>query len=89
LSFQTSEAQVQALFSRVGPVNRVIMGLNSKTKTPCGFCFVEYFNASAALEAVAMLSGTVLDARTIRIELDFGFKNGRHFGRGATGGQVV
>mmetsp|Transcript_65610 Transcript_65610/g.112782 ORF Transcript_65610/g.112782 Transcript_65610/m.112782 type:complete len:213 (-) Transcript_65610:16-654(-) len=64
------------------------MGLNSKTKTPCGFCFVEYFDANDALESVAVLSGTVLDARTIRVELDFGFKNGRHFGRGATGGQV-
>lgn len=41
LSFHTSDFQVHGLFSRVGPVRRVIMGLNSKSNTPCGFCFVE------------------------------------------------
>ena len=88
LSFHTSEFQLQGLFSRVGPVKSVIMGLNSKTKTPCGFGFVEFFEAADALESVAVLSGTVLDNRQIRVELDFGYKNGRHFGRGQTGGQV-
>jgi len=88
LSFHTSEAQVHALFSRVGLVKSVIMGLNSKTKTPCGFCFVEYHSPQAALESVALISGTVLDTRQIRVELDFGYKNGRHLGRGQSGGQV-
>ena len=88
LSFHTSEAQLHALFSRVGSVRGVIMGLNSKTKTPCGFGFVEFMEPCAALESVALLSGTVLDGRQIRVELDFGYKNGRHFGRGQSGGQV-
>jgi RNA recognition motif-containing protein len=34
--------KVYALFSRVGHVQRVIMGLDSQRKTPCGFCFVIY-----------------------------------------------
>jgi len=42
LSFYTTEDQVYALFSRVGHVQRVIMGLDSQRKTPCGFCFVVY-----------------------------------------------
>ena len=89
LSFHTSEAQLYALCTRVGPVRRVIMGLNSKLKTPCGFAFAEFCEASDALEAVAVLSETVLDDMQIRVELDFGYKNGRHFGRGQTGGQVM
>ena len=42
LSFYTSESQIYELFSTCGEINRVIMGLNKNTKTPCGFCFVEY-----------------------------------------------
>ena len=43
LSFYTTEDQIYALFNTVGPVKRVVMGLDRKQKTPCGFCFVEYF----------------------------------------------
>ena len=88
LSFHTTDMQIEELFSRVGPVKTVIMGVNSKTKTPCGFSFVEYSVNCHAVEAVSLLSGTMLDNRVIRVELDFGFKNGRHFGRGQGGGQV-
>ncbi|CAN0166138.1 unnamed protein product [Discosporangium mesarthrocarpum] len=41
LSFHTTEAQIYALFDQVGPVRRVIMGLDRVKKSPCGFCFVE------------------------------------------------
>ena len=43
LSFYTTEEQVLDLFGRVGDVKRVIMGLDKQTRTPCGFCFVEYY----------------------------------------------
>jgi nuclear cap-binding protein subunit 2 len=42
LSFYTSEEQIWELFSKVGEVKRIIMGLNQFSKTPCGFSFVEY-----------------------------------------------
>jgi len=42
LSFYTTEDQIYALFSKCGAIERVIMGLNRVTKTPCGFCFVMY-----------------------------------------------
>ncbi|KAL3909599.1 MAG: hypothetical protein SGARI_002526 [Bacillariaceae sp.] len=41
-----------------------------------------------ALCAVATLSGSKLDGRIIRVELDAGFQPGRQYGRGASGGQV-
>jgi RNA recognition motif-containing protein len=40
LSFSTSEATIYELFSRCGPVERVIMGVHRETYEPCGFCFV-------------------------------------------------
>jgi hypothetical protein len=41
LSFYTTEEMIFDLFQRIGPVKRVIMGINKYDKTPCGFCFVE------------------------------------------------
>jgi len=37
LSFYTTEEQVHELFSKVGDVKRIIMGLDKQKKTPCGF----------------------------------------------------
>ncbi len=41
-----------------------------------------------ALNAVVSLTGTKLDGMLIRVELDAGFKPGRQYGRGTSGGQV-
>lgn len=43
LSFYTTEEQIYELYSRCGDIRRVIMGLDKYKKTPCGFCFVEYY----------------------------------------------
>lgn len=42
LSFYTTEEQIHELFTRCGDIKRIVMGLDKNTKTPCGFCFVEY-----------------------------------------------
>lgn len=44
LDFTTPEDRVYDLFSRCGPIDRVIMGLNRFDRTQCGFCFVMYKN---------------------------------------------
>ncbi|GMF25268.1 unnamed protein product [Phytophthora lilii] len=88
LSFFTSEAQIYELFSRVGHVKRVIMGLDRFKKTPCGFCFVEYSTHAEAQACAQFLSETKLDNRVVRCEMDGGFREGRQFGRGLSGGQV-
>ncbi|EGZ11543.1 hypothetical protein PHYSODRAFT_303573 [Phytophthora sojae] len=88
LSFFTSEAQIYELFSRVGHVKRVIMGLDRFKKTPCGFCFVEYSTHAEAEACAQFLSETKLDNRVVRCEMDGGFREGRQFGRGLSGGQV-
>jgi nuclear cap-binding protein subunit 2 len=88
LSFFTTEAQILETFSTVGPVQRVIMGLNNLTKNPCGFCFVEYYNQEHSKAALKYVSDTVCDDRVIRCDADGGFKPGRQYGRGKSGGQI-
>jgi RNA recognition motif-containing protein len=72
----------------VGPIDKVIMGLNQVTRMPCGFAFVIYFSHKAAQSAASYITGTKLDNRYIRVDVDWGFQTGREFGRGKTGGQV-
>lgn len=88
LSFFSKEMQIYETFSYVAPVKRLIMGLNSNTKTPCGFCFVEYYTQEAAYMALKYVSDTVCDDRIIRCDADPGYLPGRQFGRGRSGGQV-
>lgn len=64
------------------------MGLNNITKTPCGFCFVEYYNQEHMKAALKYVSGTICDDRVIRCDADGGFKPGRQYGRGRSGGQI-
>ncbi|KAK8923919.1 Nuclear cap-binding protein subunit 2 [Platanthera zijinensis] len=88
LSFYTTEEQIYELFSRAGEIKKIIMGLDKNTKTPCGFCFVLYYSREDAEDAVKYISGTILDDRPIRVDFDWGFEEGRQWGRGRSGGQV-
>ena len=88
VSFFTTEEQIHELFALCGPVKKIIMGLDKQKMTPCGFTFVEYHNRRDAELAVKHLNGTKLDDREIRIDFDWGFVDGRQFGRGRSGGQV-
>lgn len=89
LSFFTTEEQIMELFSLAGDVKRIIMGLDRVKKTPCGFCFVEYFTRRDAETAMSSINGCkALDSRIIRCDWDSGFTEGRQFGRGRAGGQV-
>ncbi|KAF2857501.1 RNA-binding domain-containing protein [Piedraia hortae CBS 480.64] len=88
LSFYTTEEQISTLFSKAGELKRLVMGLDRFSKTPCGFCFVEYYTHQDALDCLKYIGGTKLDERIIRCDLDVGFTEGRQFGRGKSGGQV-
>lgn len=88
LSYYTTEEQIYELFGKCGDIKRVVMGLDKFKKTPCGFCFVEYYTREHAANAVRYINGTRLDDRVVRTDWDAGFKEGRQFGRGKSGGQV-
>ncbi|MCJ1433686.1 nuclear cap binding complex subunit [Xylographa pallens] len=80
LSFYTTEEQIHELFSKCGEIKRLVMGLDRFNKTPCGFCFVEYYNHQDALDCMKYIGGTKLDERIIRTDLDPGFQEGRQYG---------
>ncbi|KAL3583260.1 hypothetical protein D5086_014321 [Populus alba] len=88
MSFYTTEEQVYELFSRAGEIKKIIMGLDKNSKTPCGFCFVLYYSREDTEDAVKFISGTILDDRPIRVDFDWGFQEGRQWGRGRSGGQL-
>lgn len=88
LSFYTTEEQIYELFSKSGDIKKIIMGLDKMKKTACGFCFVEYYSRPDAENAMRFINGTRLDDRIIRTDWDAGFKEGRQYGRGRSGGQV-
>ncbi|DAA78800.1 nuclear cap-binding protein subunit 2 [Trichophyton mentagrophytes] len=88
LSFYTTEEQIHELFAKCGEIKRLVMGLDRFQKTPCGFCFVEYYTHQDALDCMKYIGGTKLDERIIRTDLDPGFQEGRQYGRGKSGGQV-
>ncbi|KYQ93753.1 RNA-binding region RNP-1 domain-containing protein [Tieghemostelium lacteum] len=88
LSFYTTEEQLYELFKKCGEIKRIVMGLDRIQRTPCGFCFVEYYTREDAEDCIKYINGTKLDERLIRCDWDYGFREGRQYGRGASGGQV-
>jgi nuclear cap-binding protein subunit 2 len=55
LSFYTTENQIYELFSKVGPLKRIIMGLNKETKTPCGKIICIHYLIYVFLYVIIML----------------------------------
>lgn len=82
------EERIWELFLLCGPVRRVIMGLNRNTLRFCGFCFVEFYATDAAEAAVRYMNGFRLDLGPLAIDKDYGFVEGRQYGRGMFGGRV-
>jgi len=73
LSFYTQEHQLLAFFEMAGLVKMLRMGLNRKKKTPCGFCFIEFFDRPSAELAKLVFDKGVIDDRIIRVDWDHGF----------------
>lgn len=88
LAKTTKEEQVYLLFSQCGKIKRVIMGLDAKTMTSCGFCFVEFTEHHVPVLVRRVLSRYLLDSKYIYVDLDSGFAENRQYGRGMGGGQV-
>lgn len=50
---------------------------------------VRFYTREDTEDAVKYISGTILDDRPIRVDFDWGFQEGRQWGRGRSGGQVM
>ena len=62
-----------------------------KSKLENLICFLNiprYYTREDAENAIRYINGTRLDDRIVRTDWDAGFKEGRQYGRGKSGGQV-
>ena len=93
LSFYTTEAQLDCMFGTVGRITNLVMGLNNKDRTPCGFAFIEYETHEEAMDAYSQLNHARIDDREVTVQWDdqegVGQDSIRRWGRGVDGGQVV
>ena len=67
LAFETTEAEVNELFSQHGEVNDVTLITDRETGRSRGFCFVEMRNEQNARDAIGALDGTEFGGRNIKV----------------------
>ena len=91
LSYQTTEAELEAAFGAFGAVERVSIVRDRDTGQPRGFAFVEMTNADQAASAIQGLNGTEMGGRAINVNEarpreERGGGGGNRFGSGGGGG---
>jgi RNA recognition motif-containing protein len=67
LSYNTSQADLEAFFAAAGEVREVAIPTDRETGQPRGFAFVTMGSASAANNAIAQLNGAALDGRNLKV----------------------
>ena len=67
MSFQTTEADLRALFEQEGEVESVAIITDRDTGRSRGFAFVEFAKEEDAQKAEQRFNGTDLDGRTLRV----------------------
>jgi cold-inducible RNA-binding protein len=86
LSFQTTQADLEAAFGRFGTVERVEVVTDRFSGQPRGFAFVEMADRSAAETAIARLNGTELNGRAMNVNEARPKPGGGSGSRGGRGG---
>jgi RNA recognition motif-containing protein len=99
LPFQTSEDELQAMFSKAGPVESVRVMRDQATGRPRGFAFVEMQTDDGAKAAIDQFNQAQLGGRTLAVNearpqaprfggggFGGGFDGGGGGGRGGRGG---
>ena len=66
LNFQTTEADLTALFQSFGQVGHIHILTDRETGRACGFAFVQMPNDAEAAKAIAALDGKEMGAATSR-----------------------
>lgn len=69
LSFQTTENDLQDLFSQAGAVSNVNLMLDRATGRSRGFAFVEFATAEDAAKAVEQFHGQELQGRALTVNV--------------------
>ena len=69
LSYETSQNDLETLFSQVGPVVEVVLPVDRATDRPRGFAFITFTDRRDADDAMDAMNGRDLDGRQIAIYL--------------------
>lgn len=67
MSFQTTEADLTALFQPFGQIGRIHIVTDRETGRARGFAFVEMPNDAEAAKAMAALDGAALGGRNLKV----------------------
>jgi cold-inducible RNA-binding protein len=67
LSYETSEGELEALFSAYGAVERVTVVRDRESGQARGFAFVEMTNANEAAMAIQAINGREVNGRAINV----------------------
>ena len=67
MSFQTTEADLTALFQPFGQTGRIHIATDRETGRARGFAFVEMPNDAEALKAIAGLDGKAVGGRNLKV----------------------
>jgi len=67
LSYQATEAELEAAFSQFGAVDRVSIIRDRDSGQPRGFAFVEMSNSEEAANAIAALNGREIGGRAVNV----------------------
>jgi transformer-2 protein len=76
LHVRTSEDEIREIFERFGPIERVTMIHDVKTRSFRGYCFIYYTSLRDAAEAAKATNG--LEVRDKRIRVDFSYTQRPH-----------
>ena len=69
LTFNTSSAELEALFAQHGPVTKAQVVTDRDTGRSRGFGFVEMATSEAAEAAISSLNGREVDGRALTVNL--------------------
>ena len=93
MSFDTTQVELESLFSQVGNVTEVFIPTDRTTGRPRGFAFVEFDSPEAVTEAIDRFDGFELAGRNLRVNeaherqrRPSGFSDGPPSGGGGGGG---
>jgi len=67
MSFQTTEADLRALFEPFGQISRVHIATDRETGRARGFAFVEMPNDAEAAKAISSLDGKEVGGRNLKV----------------------
>lgn len=67
MSFQTTEADLRALFEPFGQISRVHIAMDRETGRARGFAFIEMPNDAEAAKAISGLDGKEVGGRNLKV----------------------